>query len=464
MKMLLVQQALVVASVLAAEYEGEELLSRGPYEFQFRVDDPYTSNNYEVKETGDPNIVTGSYRTELPDGRTQVVSYEVHPERGYEAKVTYEGRAQYPDSPQYVATPYGPPEPLRPGLDKFKRESFLSELDGEQQRRDARKVEINYKNSAPNKIEKKVPETDEVEETDDDLSTSSTKVVLNGDAIKELDKKTQPKKKHEQKPQKNKVNKISDEILEEERDSFYDTHDTPQAEPLSLQQNNQQKNKAKKTEFRHEYKPSAVVVEPTTPRQEVQQEEIIFVPVIFEAVPTQDSKEEAEENEEEEDIADIVYTTDHNSDLQLGGLPLIELISPPPTTQLIVKNHRKRKIDSKDFYQGNANVQPARNHFRNFESLPTIYRSEIKFPAKRDNGQSGAVGGRDNIIHDHNQFLGNIGTDQYQHFYQTIFDEKLTTEPKTKERKVVKIKVQKPENIREQTREYKYWKAPLILS
>ena len=118
----------------------------------------------KVKETGDPNIVTGSYRTELPDGRTQVVSYEVHPERGYEAKVTYEGRAQYPDSPQYVATPYGPPEPLRPGLDKFKRESFLSELGGEQQRRDARKVEINYKNSAPNKIEKKVPETDEVEE------------------------------------------------------------------------------------------------------------------------------------------------------------------------------------------------------------------------------------------------------------------------------------------------------------
>ena len=45
---MLVQQLLVV-SVLAAGEQEEATLSRGPYEFQFRVDDPYTSNNYEVR-------------------------------------------------------------------------------------------------------------------------------------------------------------------------------------------------------------------------------------------------------------------------------------------------------------------------------------------------------------------------------------------------------------------------------
>merc|ERR1712062_946076 len=109
-----------------------------------------------------------------------------------------------------------------------------------------RKGEINFKNSAPNRIGKKTKvENKAVEEIASDLSTSSTKVVLNEDSIKEFDKKTQPKKK--QKPQKKpkKQEKISDDFAD--LDGFYDSHDTPQAEPLSLQ-NNQQKNKAKKKE------------------------------------------------------------------------------------------------------------------------------------------------------------------------------------------------------------------------
>ena len=92
-------QLTLAVSVLAAgeDQEDSDLQSRGPYEFQFRVDDPETFNKYEVgvqtvslksssklcckiQEAGDPNIVTGSYRINLPDGRTQVVSYEVRTE------------------------------------------------------------------------------------------------------------------------------------------------------------------------------------------------------------------------------------------------------------------------------------------------------------------------------------------------------------------------------------------------
>merc|ERR1712117_778158 len=132
-----------------AEEEDYDLASRGPYEFQFRVDDPETYNKYEIQEKGDPDIVKGSYRINLPDGRTQVVNYEVHPERGYEAKITYEGEAQYPDTPGYVPTPYGPPEPLRPGYDKFKRESVLlgDDVGNDEQVREVRKVEIQYSNN-----------------------------------------------------------------------------------------------------------------------------------------------------------------------------------------------------------------------------------------------------------------------------------------------------------------------------
>ena len=71
---------------------------------------------------------------------SQVVTYEVHPVRGYEAKVSYEGTAQvwllqkcrkvfdkyflqYPDSPDFVPSPYGPPEPVKQGERKFKRQS-----------------------------------------------------------------------------------------------------------------------------------------------------------------------------------------------------------------------------------------------------------------------------------------------------------------------------------------------------
>merc|ERR1711997_851420 len=131
---------------------------------------------------------------------------------------------------------------------------------------------------------------------EDDLSTSSTKVALNEDSIKEFDKKTQPKKKQKQQKKIKKEEKIVD-------DGFYDSHETPQAEPLSLQ-NNHQKNQAKKKEIRQEYK-SSEVVELTTPPQEVKSSGNIFVPLVYEAVPTKSGAKisvNKDEEVEEEDV------------------------------------------------------------------------------------------------------------------------------------------------------------------
>ena len=59
-------------------------------------------------------VMDGSYRTLLPDGRTQVVNYKADDYSGYVADVKYEGEAKYQDyKPASYKSP-GYPSPAYP--------------------------------------------------------------------------------------------------------------------------------------------------------------------------------------------------------------------------------------------------------------------------------------------------------------------------------------------------------------
>jgi Insect cuticle protein len=69
-----------------------------PYNFAWAVKDQSSYNDYAHQEAADGNgYVSGSYRTLLPDGRTQIVNYKADDYTGYVADVKYEGEAKYQD-------------------------------------------------------------------------------------------------------------------------------------------------------------------------------------------------------------------------------------------------------------------------------------------------------------------------------------------------------------------------------
>ncbi|XP_045101014.1 pro-resilin-like [Portunus trituberculatus] len=59
-----------------------------PYDFQYVVQDPESSNTYSHVENSNGKTTQGQYRVLLPDGRTQVVTFYDNGD-GFNADVTY---------------------------------------------------------------------------------------------------------------------------------------------------------------------------------------------------------------------------------------------------------------------------------------------------------------------------------------------------------------------------------------
>ncbi|XP_068217730.1 cuticle protein 19-like [Palaemon carinicauda] len=80
-----------------------------PYAFSYAVKDDYTGNDFAHDESSDGQVTSGSYRVALPDGRTQIVTFNADHHGGYVADVAYEGEASYPPP---AKPSYGPPPPV----------------------------------------------------------------------------------------------------------------------------------------------------------------------------------------------------------------------------------------------------------------------------------------------------------------------------------------------------------------
>ncbi|XP_068247459.1 cuticle protein 7-like [Palaemon carinicauda] len=83
-----------------------------PFDFEYAVKDAYKGLDFDHNSNSDGKVVNGQYRVLLPDGRTQIVTYTADHYNGYQAEVTYEGEAQYPEPQPYKPAPsYSAPAP-----------------------------------------------------------------------------------------------------------------------------------------------------------------------------------------------------------------------------------------------------------------------------------------------------------------------------------------------------------------
>ncbi|XP_064118904.1 cuticle protein 21-like [Macrobrachium nipponense] len=88
----------------APSYDEEDEEGK-PFEFEYAVTDHYNGLDFGHNENSDGTVVSGQYHVLLPDGRTQTVTYTADHDNGYQAEVTYEGEAEYPEPQPYHPAP-----------------------------------------------------------------------------------------------------------------------------------------------------------------------------------------------------------------------------------------------------------------------------------------------------------------------------------------------------------------------
>ncbi|CAB3370955.1 Hypothetical predicted protein [Cloeon dipterum] len=82
-----------------------------PFDFNYAVKDDFYGTDFAHNAVSDGDVVRGEYRVLLPDGRTQIVRYTADWKNGYNAEVTYEGTASYPQpAASNLNNQYGPPK------------------------------------------------------------------------------------------------------------------------------------------------------------------------------------------------------------------------------------------------------------------------------------------------------------------------------------------------------------------
>jgi hypothetical protein len=84
------------------------------YNYQYAVKDDYAGVDFSANEARDNYATNGEYRVLLPDGRTQIVTYNTQDAySGNVADVRYEGEARYEPAPSYKPAPpaYKPAPP-----------------------------------------------------------------------------------------------------------------------------------------------------------------------------------------------------------------------------------------------------------------------------------------------------------------------------------------------------------------
>merc|ERR1719415_416489 len=67
-----------------------------PFAYEYGTVDDYGRKAAKTETQDEYGVVHGEYRVELPDGRTQIVSYTADHENGFVADVKYEGVAHPP--------------------------------------------------------------------------------------------------------------------------------------------------------------------------------------------------------------------------------------------------------------------------------------------------------------------------------------------------------------------------------